>query len=153
MEQPVPGIPSQPQRRAPWKAIGLIVLLLAVAAAAYLLLTRRAAPPAGQPQPGPAATGTAEANLQAAQNVERERNLAAIHDLIAAYRGQLNAYPERLEDLLNYKVRGKTTTFATRVVEAKLEGGAAAYTYTRQGDSYQLCAQQVGTQPKCETAP
>lgn len=153
MDLPSQGTPNQPRRRAPWKLIAAAVLLLAIAVALYLILSRQPSQPPVTPTPGPAATGTSEGALRAAQNVERERNLAAVHDLIAAYRDQLGSYPEKLEDLLKYQVRGKTPTFATRVVEAKLDDGSPAYTIQRRGESYELCAQKVGEQPTCEAAP
>lgn len=143
--------PLQPTPVAPRRSRLPLIIGLAIAVAAAIILAwwlRRGPAPAQQTQEEAAAQQAALVAFEKSKDEQRLANLEGIHLLIEKYRQEHGGYPQQLADLTD--IRGYAPAVAKMVAESKLANGQPAYSYTLADGSYQLCANRVDAEPKCE---
>lgn len=143
---PLQPTPVAPRRSRLPLMISLIVLVAIAVLLAWWLLPRGSKP--GQTPEDLAAQQAAQAAFEESRAQQRLANLEGIHLLIAKYQQEHGSYPQQLADLAN--IKGYAPGVARMVSETKLDNGQPAYAYTPADGSYQLCANQVDAEPKCE---
>ena len=148
MDSPTPPLPPAPlstptrSRSKLWLIIIIIVIIIGLGLWFWLKPNDK----------NPSTTTTEQQAIKqafkATQEKDRIANLVGIHLLLEKYRLEHNVYPNQLSDLTD--IKGYAPGVAKMIAEAKLDNGQPAYTYTKSGDRYQLCAHKISGAPQCE---
>lgn len=130
----------------PLKWLLIVVVLIIIGAVVVVVLWRPKLLPVNQP-PTPQQLAAKELAKKSA-DTERVGNLVAIHLLLTKYQKEYGQYPDQLSRLSD--IKGYAPSAAKLIAEAKLENGQSAYSYKKLDKSYELCANQIIGEPKCE---
>lgn len=140
-----PTMPHQPPPRR-WLLIVIGLIIIAIIAIGWFIWWQPRLIPSNQP-PTPEQLAAQEITKKSA-DTERIGNLVAIHLLLTKYQTEHGQYPDQLNQLSD--IKGYAPNTAKLIAEAKLENGQNAYSYTKLDKSYELCANQLTGEPKCE---